>query len=103
MINIDAMIKSRTLPISFTIEFENGKTKKVNLELKSMKLKALRKLKKLQKKDDEDSVLKRVKTILNNNKKNYHLKDDEIDELTTEQLQAIAKAYMKWVEDNQKN
>ena len=44
-----------------------------------------------------------VKTILNNNKKNYHLKDDEIDELTTEQLQAIAKAYMKWVEDNQKN
>lgn len=103
MINIDAMIKSRTLPISFTIEFENGKTKKVNLELKSMKLKALRKLKKLQKNDDEDSVLKMVKTILNNNKKNYHLKDDEIDELTTEQLQAIAQAYMKWVEDNKKN
>ena len=104
IINIDSMIKSRFLPIEFTIEFDDGKKKTIHLELKSMKMKALRKVRKLQKEeDDEKSIREMFRIILDNNTNNYKLRDTYIDEITVDQMKAIGQAYTKWVEDNQKN
>ena len=103
IIDLDKQLVSRTLPIKFTIEFDNSKKKVVNLELKSMKLKKIRRLLKLQKEGSEDSIREMVKGILNNNITNYKLNDDEIEELTISQMQAIGEAYIKWLNETQKN
>ena len=101
--NIDSVIKTRTLPISFTIEFDNGKSKNINLQLKSMKVKTIRKLASLRQSNDEESIREMIKLILNNNTTNFKLKDELIDELTFEQMNAIAEAYTDWLKANQKN
>ena len=101
--NIDSIVKTRTLPISFTIEFDNGKSKKIDLKLKSMKVKTIRKLAALRQTDDESSIREMIKLILNNNTSNFKIKDELIDELTFEQMQAIGQTYTDWLKINQKN
>ena len=101
--NIDTMIASRTLPIEFTIELDNGTQKKLKYELKAMKLKNLRKLFKLQKEGTENAVVEMVRLILSSNTMKRKVPDEFIEAMTTDQMVVLGQQYTEWISQTQKN
>lgn len=75
----------------------NGK----EIEVEPPKIKALRRISELAKKQSEDPVndlYVAVSMILSKNRTGYKVPEEVIDELDTDQLNGILEAYFNWIE-----
>lgn len=82
--------------------------KEVDLEVKPPKLKALKKISSLSENREEEAIgnlSQALKMILCNNRTNYVVSDEIIDELDLDEMNGILTEYFKWLakEKNSKN
>ena len=101
MVNIDAIIGSRKLPIEFTVYYDNGKSEKISLELRPVKMGQMRKLEDYRKSKDAFAASSAIRMILETSGR--RISDKIIDSLDSDQVEAIANAYMEWLNAKQKN
>ncbi len=74
------------------------KVSDIELSLKPCKLKTIRKFQKMSKNaETEEDIIDIVSIVLNNNKTNYKVTDEIIEELNTDQMNELLFEYFDWI------
>jgi len=99
-------VSKRYFSIKLTVEGDDGKEKKIELDIEPPKLKTLKKLvavSKAAKEDAIDELSAAIQKLFSKNKAGYNVPEEYVDSLDYDQLMQILTAYFDWLDETKKD